>query len=90
MATESALLREKYQNLNIEDEEFIPFMFRGYETKYKISKYGNVFGKRGQILKWFTSNKKSDLRRKGGYASVGITIPRGSMNDGYIWRNKNV
>lgn len=56
----NAELREKFQDFNIENEEFVPLFFRGYETDYKISKYGNVLGKRGQKLKW--TNKDTKVR----------------------------
>ena len=80
MNTKSELLREANQDFDIENEEFIPFMFRGYETKYKISKYGNVLGVKGQKLKWFYHSTD--------YAGVGITIPKGSSDDGYVYANK--
>ena len=80
MNTKSELLREANQDFDIENEKFIPFMFRGYETKYKISKYGNVLGVKGQKLKWFYHSTD--------YAGVGITIPKGSSDDGYVYANK--
>ena len=79
MTTKSARGREGNQDFNIENEEFIPFIFRGYETKYKISKYGNVIGVRGHKLKWFYHSAN--------YAGVGLTVPKGMSDDGYVYKN---
>ena len=82
----NAELREKFQDLNIENEEFVPLFFRGNETDYKISKYGNILGSKGQILKW--TNKSTKIR-----ACPAATIyPRKNStfeDDGYVYTSSN-
>jgi len=65
-------LRDKFQDFNIENEEFVPLYFRGQKTDYQISKYGNILGKRGKILKWTLKAGRQDRRAE---ASVSIYPP---------------
>ncbi len=79
-------LREKFQDFNIENEEFIPLFFRGLETEYKISKYGNILGKRGQKLKW--TNK--DIKHRA-VAAVSLYPASNTIfeDDGYVYKAAN-
>tara|TARA_R100000152_G_C6749369_1_gene173021 strand:+ start:314 stop:844 length:531 start_codon:yes stop_codon:yes gene_type:complete len=71
-------LRDMFQDFNIENEEFVPLIYKGVDTGYQISKYGNLLGKTGLKLKW---TKKDRSRRP--EASVGIYSNESLTDDGY-------
>ena len=81
-------LRDMFQDFEIENEEFVPMYFRGVKTEYKISKYGNVLGKRGQKLKW---TKKDNNRRPEASVSIYPDVEKLFEEQGFVyssaWRN---
>lgn len=81
-------LRDLYQPLDIEDEEFVPLVFNGTPTRYKISKYGNVLGIRGHKLKWIA--KWPNGKHNKPYALISIMPTEEKFSDGnYVYQSKN-
>ena len=73
-------LRDKYQNLDIENEEFVPVIWRGIIfPRYTISKYGNIIGPAGRKLLW----GKRDNRFTGIKANVCFTWEGILIEDGF-------
>ena len=81
-------LRGLYQDFEIEDEEFVPLVFNGNPTRYKISKYGNILGVRGQKLKWIA--KWPNGKNNKPYALVSILPTKDKFSDGdFTYQAKN-
>ena len=73
-------LRDKYQNLHIENEEFVPVIWRGIIfPRYTISKYGNIIGPAGKKLLW----GKRDNRFTGIKANVNLRTTDILIEDGF-------